>query len=88
MRFHSLIFASLLALGLIAHQGLAGTTPDFVLEWGTLGAGDGQLQGTHGIVVDAAGDIYVADTLNHRIQKFTSEGIFLFNWGSLGTAAG
>jgi DNA-binding beta-propeller fold protein YncE len=35
--------------------------------------------------VDASGDIYVADTRNHRIQKFTSDGEFLTEWNWRGT---
>ena len=30
----------------------------------------------------------MADSGNHRIQKFTSDGTFLLKWGSLGTADG
>jgi hypothetical protein len=32
--------------------------------------------------------VYVADTENHRIQKFTSDGVFLTTWGRLGSNAG
>jgi tripartite motif-containing protein 71 len=32
------------------------------------GAGPGQLASPSGIAVSPAGEIYVADTLNHRIQ--------------------
>ena len=46
--------------------------PEFVLEWGSNGAGNGQFGGAHGIEVDANGNVYVADTGNNRIQKFTS----------------
>jgi hypothetical protein len=31
--------------------------------------------------VDAAGNIYVADTINDRIQKFDSNGKFLMKFG-------
>ena len=34
------------------------------------------------------GSVYVADMGNHRIQKFTSEGVFVTKWGSLGTGDG
>ena len=33
------------------------------------------------IAVDRRGDIYVADTGNYRIQKFSGEGRFLTSWG-------
>ena len=38
---------------------------EFVLEWGSSGTGDGQFAGSHGVEVDADGDVYVAVTNNH-----------------------
>ena len=35
------------------------------------GTGDGQVISPHGITITATGDLYIADTGNHRIQKFT-----------------
>ncbi len=32
--------------------------------------------------------IYVADTYNHRIQEFTTDGLFITNWGGLGDSNG
>jgi sugar lactone lactonase YvrE len=66
----------------------------FLTTWGTYGTGDGQFGRTHdgygplGISVDAAGHVYVVDTGNNRIQKFTSDGIFLTKWGTYGTGDG
>lgn len=37
-----------------------------------------------GIAVDSQGDVYVADTWNHRIQKFDANGKFVQEWGSFG----
>ncbi len=34
-----------------------------------------------GVAVDAEGHVFVADTWNHRIQKFDSNGGFLTEWG-------
>ena len=45
---------------------------------------DGKLQNPTGIASDSKGYIYVADTLNDRIQKFLSGGGFLIKWGSWG----
>jgi predicted membrane-bound mannosyltransferase/DNA-binding beta-propeller fold protein YncE len=40
-----------------------------------------------GIAVGPDGSVYVADTWNHRIQKFTAEGQFITMWGVFGQAA-
>lgn len=40
-----------------------------------------------GIAVDTGGNVYVADTWNHRIQKFDANGKFLQAWGSAGQAS-
>jgi DNA-binding beta-propeller fold protein YncE len=37
-----------------------------------------------GIAVDEQGNVYVADTWNHRIQKFDPSGNFLLDWGNAG----
>ncbi len=39
-----------------------------------------------GIAVGADGSVYVADTWNHRIQKFTADGKFVNMWGFFGQA--
>jgi predicted membrane-bound mannosyltransferase/sugar lactone lactonase YvrE len=39
-----------------------------------------------GIAVDEDGFVYVADTWNHRVQKFTPEGEFVKMWGYFGQA--
>ena len=64
-----------------------------VREWGgPCGAGDGELADFVGIPPglgsDSSGNIFVADTGNHRIQKFTSTGTFLTKWGNPGTGNG
>jgi sugar lactone lactonase YvrE len=56
----------------------------------------GQLPGTdpgvmsdpQGVAVDGAGNVYAADTLNNRIQKFSPDGQPLAQWGSKGDQPG
>jgi DNA-binding beta-propeller fold protein YncE len=43
----------------------------FITKWGSYGSGDGQFYHPQGVSVDSAGNVYVADTDNHRIQKFS-----------------
>jgi DNA-binding beta-propeller fold protein YncE len=40
------------------------------------------------VAVDGGGDVYVTDSRNHRVQKFTSTGGYLTQWGSYGDGDG
>ena len=64
---------------LAAAQGCADLDGD-----GPMGYGDGQFQEPWGIAVDDDGRVYVADTWNHRVQVFESDGTFLYKWGEYG----
>lgn len=64
---------------------------DILNTWGEYGSqetGEGALPGTFnepwGIAVSPEGEVYVADTWNHRIQKFSPEGNYLTSWGQFG----
>lgn len=48
---------------------------------GCEGVGDGELNSPTGIALDKNGNIYVADTDNHSIQKFDKTGTFMARWG-------
>jgi DNA-binding beta-propeller fold protein YncE len=59
------------------------TPPGFALKWGALGSRPGELNAPEGVTVGPEGQIYVADTNNHRVQVFDASGTYLFEWGSL-----
>ena len=54
-------------------------------SFGTRGSGPGQFLDPGGVAVDDEGNILVADSGNHRIQKFTKDGQFLASVGTKGT---
>lgn len=64
------------------------TTYTFVQAWGDSGSGDGLFYYPQGVAVDGSGHVYVVDTANRRIQKFTAGGEYLAQWGSAGAGPG
>jgi len=52
------------------------------------GSGDGQFAAPENLAIDASGNLFVADKDNHRIQKFSNTGEFLFEFGSAGSGDG
>ena len=53
-------------------------------SWGEKGKKQGQFRDPQAISTDPAGFIYVADTGNHRLQKFSPEGVFIVEIGGFG----
>jgi DNA-binding beta-propeller fold protein YncE len=51
------------------------------LGQGHFGEKPGELKIPLSITIDKNDNIYVADTFNHRIQKFTTEGNYVSHWG-------
>jgi DNA-binding beta-propeller fold protein YncE len=67
----------------------------FVTKWGSEGTGAGQFHAIGGVAADSAGNVYVVDyfigdeaTESARVQKFTSSGTFIKQWGSPGSSNG
>lgn len=59
-----------------------------ITSWGSLGTGNYQVNLPEGIAVDSNGNVFVADTGNHRISKFDNNGVWLASWGSRGNRDG
>jgi len=73
------------------------TAGTYITAWGctnaatqacTAGSGPGQFNVPRGVAVDSAGNVYVADAGNSRVEKFTGTGAFITAWGSSGTGNG
>ena len=68
----------------------------FEIQWGSSGTGDGQFNGAKSLDVDLEGNVYVADSWNHRVQKYSGSGAtfsglphaYVAQWGSAGSGAG
>ena len=74
----------------IQHLAVDGTV---MTTWGAYGkteagviAPEGTFDEPWGVGVGPDGSVYVSDTWNHRIQKFSPDGMFLKTWGSFGQA--
>lgn len=66
----------------------------FLRKWGgplamnIFGPFSGWLATVTGLAVDQAGNVFVADFYNHRVQKFSAEGVFLTSFGAKGSSMG
>ncbi|HUO57410.1 MAG TPA: NHL repeat-containing protein [bacterium] len=66
-----------------------GMADPVLLQGGIPGAGKGQFSYPRGIAVDSNGDIYVADSRNHRIQKIKgADGKFTLQFGKFFNVGG
>jgi tripartite motif-containing protein 71 len=59
----------------------------FEFELGSAGSGDGQFDNALGVAVDGAGQVFVADTGNGRVQVLSSDGEYLEQWTTCGEAS-
>ena len=62
-------------------------TPYFLSKWGSQGNGNSQFQTPMDVASDGS-SVYVTDTGNNRIQKFSSGGAYLTQWGAAGAGNG
>jgi DNA-binding beta-propeller fold protein YncE len=60
----------------------------FMKAWGKKGKGPGELDTPHGLAMDSAGRLYVADRANSRIQIFDQDGKFIAEWRQFGRPSG
>jgi ABC-type Fe3+ transport system permease subunit/DNA-binding beta-propeller fold protein YncE len=62
--------------------------PRWAGSFGQAGTGPGEFNRPEGLCVDAQDQLYVADSCNHRIQVFSSDGRFLRAYGKPGKGPG
>ncbi len=60
----------------------------FAFQFGSSGTGNGQFNHPYGVAIDGNGNLWVTDSSNNRIQKFSASGTFLGAYGSKGSAGG
>jgi len=56
----------------------------FITAWGKHGKAAGEFDTPHGIALDSAGRVYVADRANNRVQIFEPDGKFVAEWKQFG----
>ena len=61
---------------------------EYLGEFGTGGAADGQMMWPASIAVDKEGNVYISDEALHRISIFDWQGRFLDSWGRRGRCDG
>ena len=77
----------------VATKSPAGTSQtvaplSYSTAFGSEGSGNGQFKDPGLAAVDASGDVWIVDTENARIEKFSSSGSFIAAYGSKGTGDG
>lgn len=84
-----MMFSILLLANSFAQNSFGLQDYENISEWGSFGiVTPGYFSHPQFIAVDDDGNIYVSDLGNKRIQKFSSDGKFVSQWGKSGTQSG
>lgn len=62
-------------------RGMQAFRKNAIWQFGASGSGEGEFDQPTSAVADSNGNIYVCEFNNDRIQKFTSAGVFVMEWG-------
>jgi len=60
----------------------------FIKAWGKEGKEQGEFNTPHGLALDSAGRLFVADRANNRLQIFDQDGKFIAEWKQFGRPSG
>jgi DNA-binding beta-propeller fold protein YncE len=60
----------------------------FIKAWGHHGKAPGEFDTPHGIALDSAGRVFVADRVNSRVQVFDPDGNLVAEWKQFGRPSG
>ena len=71
-----------------ANPSSAEAPPAFLYTWGSMGNANIHFGYPRGIATDDADYVYVADTENNRVQKFSSSGKWFKRFGTPGSGDG
>jgi streptogramin lyase len=66
----------------------AESTMSYAKKFGEAGSEAGKLKAPWGTAVNSEGAIFVVDSANNRVEKFSSEGIYASSFGTLGSGNG
>ncbi len=57
---------------------------EYLMEWGSVGAENGEFRVPHALAMDSQGRLFVADRANSRIQLFDQQGNHISTWTQFG----
>jgi len=84
-----MIFSVLLLANSFAQSSFGFGDYDYISEWGSFGIAEpGRFSHPQFIAVGDDGSIYVSDLGNKRVQKFSSNGEYITEWGKSGKQSG